>query len=64
MFCSGCFYRGIFYVLSRLKDVIIIGDIGCYILGVLFFFNVMDSCVCMGVSIGMVYGILNVLDKK
>lgn len=31
--CPGCPHRGIFYVLSRLKDVVITGDIGCYTLG-------------------------------
>jgi len=62
--CPGCPHRGIFYVLSRLKDVVITGDIGCYTLGALSPFNAMDSCVCMGASIGMAHGISNASDKK
>jgi len=55
--CPGCPHRGIFYTLSKLKDVIITGDIGCYTLGALSPFNAMDTCVCMGASIGMSHGI-------
>jgi indolepyruvate ferredoxin oxidoreductase alpha subunit len=27
--CAGCPHRGLFYGLSRLKDVFVSGDIGC-----------------------------------
>ena len=33
--CAGCPHRGIFYGLSRMKDVFVSGDIGCYTLGFL-----------------------------
>jgi len=62
--CPGCPHRGIFYVLSKLKNIIITGDIGCYTLGALSPFNAMDTCVCMGASIGMAHGISNASDKK
>ncbi|ADQ04843.1 indolepyruvate ferredoxin oxidoreductase, alpha subunit [Caldicellulosiruptor owensensis OL] len=62
--CPGCPHRGIFYVLGKLKDIIITGDIGCYTLGALSPFNAMDTCVCMGASVGMAHGISNASDKK
>ncbi len=55
--CPGCPHRGIFYTLSKIKDIIITGDIGCYTLGALSPFNAMDTCVCMGASVGMAHGI-------
>lgn len=55
--CPGCPHRGVFYALGRIKDVIITGDIGCYTLGALPPFNAMDTCICMGASIGMSHGI-------
>ena len=53
--CPGCPHRGIFYVLKKLK-LIVMGDIGCYTLGVLPPLNAMDSCVCMGAGVGMAHG--------
>lgn len=60
--CPGCPHRGIFYVLGKLKDVIITGDIGCYTLGALAPFNAMDTCICMGASVGMAHGISKASD--
>jgi indolepyruvate ferredoxin oxidoreductase alpha subunit len=37
------------------------GDIGCYTLGVLPPFEAMDTCVCMGASIGVGLGLRHVL---
>jgi len=62
--CPGCPHRGIFYVLSKIKDIIITGDIGCYTLGALSPFNAMDTCICMGASVGMAHGISKASDKK
>jgi indolepyruvate ferredoxin oxidoreductase alpha subunit len=41
--------------LSRLKAQVM-GDIGCYTLGALPPTSAMDTCVCMGASIGMAHG--------
>ncbi|MBU0909539.1 MAG: indolepyruvate ferredoxin oxidoreductase subunit alpha, partial [Proteobacteria bacterium] len=49
--CPGCPHRGLFYNLAK-YDVFIAGDIGCYTLGFLPPLSAMDSCVCMGASIG------------
>ncbi|WP_027364424.1 indolepyruvate ferredoxin oxidoreductase subunit alpha [Desulfotruncus alcoholivorax] len=54
--CPGCPHRGVFYTLRRLK-LTVTGDIGCYTLGGLPPLEGIDSCVCMGASIGMSHGI-------
>lgn len=53
--CPGCPHRGFFYVMSRRKDFVIAGDIGCYTLGCAKPLAAMDSVVCMGggFSVGM-----------
>nr|MBF0223382.1 indolepyruvate ferredoxin oxidoreductase subunit alpha [Desulfobulbaceae bacterium] len=53
--CAGCPHRGLFYSLKKLK-VFVSGDIGCYTLGFLPPLSAMDSCVCMGASIGIAHG--------
>lgn len=53
--CPGCPHRAVFYNLNRLK-LNVVGDIGCYSLGVLPPLNAMDTLVCMGASIGMAHG--------
>jgi indolepyruvate ferredoxin oxidoreductase alpha subunit len=53
--CAGCSHKGLFMALSRL-GAIVTGDIGCYTLGALPPTNAMDTCVCMGASIGMAHG--------
>jgi indolepyruvate ferredoxin oxidoreductase alpha subunit len=61
-FCAGCPHRGIFYALGRL-DAFVAGDIGCYTLGFLKPLSAMDSCVCMGASIGNALGMEKALGK-
>lgn len=53
--CAGCPHRGLYYVLSKLK-LNVLSDIGCYTLGALPPLNAVDTCVCMGASIGMAHG--------
>ena len=53
--CAGCGHRGVFYTLSRM-GVAVTGDIGCYTLGSLQPLESMDSCLCMGASVGMAQG--------
>ena len=53
--CAGCSHRGLFYVLSKLKAVVL-GDIGCYTLGSNPPVSSMDSCVCMGASVSGLHG--------
>lgn len=49
--CPGCPHRGLFYAISKYKDVIATSDIGCYTLGMMPPLNVADTVICMGASI-------------
>jgi indolepyruvate ferredoxin oxidoreductase, alpha subunit len=60
--CVGCPHRKTFEVLGKM-DLTVMGDIGCYTLGVLPPFNAMDSCVDMGASIGLGLGLRHVLPE-
>lgn len=61
--CPGCPHRVAFNILSEL-DCIVAGDIGCYTLGVLPPFEAMDTCVCMGASIGVGLGLRHALPDE
>ncbi len=54
--CPGCPHRGIFSILNKLK-LFVAGDIGCYTLGFLPPLSAIDTCVCMGASIGHAMGL-------
>ena len=54
--CAGCPHRSVFYMLKK-KKLTVTGDIGCYTLSVLPPLEAMDTCVCMGASIGNAMGI-------
>jgi indolepyruvate ferredoxin oxidoreductase alpha subunit len=61
--CPGCPHRGVFMELNRAK-AFVCGDIGCYTLGFMPPLSAMDTCVCMGASIGMATGISKVLTEE
>jgi indolepyruvate ferredoxin oxidoreductase alpha subunit len=58
--CAGCPHCEALMALKKalhdLPQPVITGDIGCYTLGALPPLEAMDSCVCMGASIGMAKG--------
>jgi len=56
LLCAGCPHRGVYWALGKLKATVM-GDIGCYTLGALPPLSAMDSCVCMGASVGMAHGL-------
>ncbi|HER63117.1 MAG TPA: indolepyruvate ferredoxin oxidoreductase subunit alpha, partial [Desulfobacteraceae bacterium] len=62
--CAGCPHRGLFYCLSKMKDVFVSGDIGCYTLGFLPPLSAMDTCVCMGASVTVAHGMAKALGKE
>lgn len=62
--CAGCPHRGLFYGLSRMKNIFVSGDIGCYTLGFLPPLSAMDACVCMGASITMAHGMAKALGSE
>jgi indolepyruvate ferredoxin oxidoreductase, alpha subunit len=49
-----------FTALNRLK-AFVTGDIGCYTLGFMEPLSSMDTCICMGASIGNATGLSKVL---
>lgn len=59
--CAGCPHRGVFYVLNKLK-LAVNGDIGCYTLGAVAPLSAVDTCVCMGASVGMAHGFKKATD--
>jgi len=61
--CDACAYRQVFGALNKLQ-AIVAGDIGCYTLGALAPFEAMDTCVCMGASLGVGLGLRQVLPAE
>jgi len=61
--CPGCGHRGVFYVLHRLRARSF-GDIGCYTLGVMPPLSAIDTCGCMGASIGVLHGVVSAGDHE
>ena len=53
--CAGCPHRGLFYTLSK-KKITVLGDIGCYTLGMAAPLSAIDSVLCMGASVSGVHG--------
>ena len=54
--CPGCPHRGFFYTMSKHKDFVIAGDIGCYTLGGSPPLNSLDSVICMGAGFTVAMG--------
>ena len=61
--CAGCPHRGVFYVLNKLK-LTVNGDIGCYTLGAVAPLSAVDTCICMGASVGMAHGFKKATDGE
>ena len=61
--CDACSYRQVFGTLHEMQ-AIVAGDIGCYTLGALAPFEAMDTCVCMGASLGVGLGLRHVLPPE
>lgn len=61
--CDACSYRQVFGTLHQMQ-AIVAGDIGCYTLGALAPFEAMDTCVCMGASLGVGLGLRHVLPPE
>jgi indolepyruvate ferredoxin oxidoreductase alpha subunit len=62
-FCPACPHKISFKAFADM-DCIVCGDIGCYMLGVLPPFEIMDSSVCMGASIGVGLGLRHTLPEE
>jgi indolepyruvate ferredoxin oxidoreductase alpha subunit len=55
-FCPGCPHRSTFYALSKIRDLVVAGDIGCYNLASLPPFDLVDTAGAMGSSVGVAHG--------
>ena len=62
--CPGCPHRGFFYTLSKNKNYVVTGDIGCYTLGSAAPLNCMDSVVCMGAGFSAGMGIAKSFERE
>ena len=63
MLCAGCPHVGFFYELGKIKDVIAIGDIGCYALSGNPPLNAKDFALCMGSGFSMAHGAAKIMEK-
>lgn len=61
--CPGCPHRGLFFAMSKYKDIIASSDIGCYTLGMMPPLNVADTLICMGASISAGVGFKKAAEK-
>ena len=61
--CAGCPHRSVFAILRKLR-LTATGDIGCYTLGALPPLANLDTCICMGASIGNSLGIERVSEPN
>ncbi len=59
--CPGCPHRGFFYTMSKHRDYVVAGDIGCYSLGGSAPLSATDCCVCMGGGYTVAAGIAKAL---
>ncbi|MBF0219569.1 MAG: indolepyruvate ferredoxin oxidoreductase [Gammaproteobacteria bacterium] len=55
--CVACPHLGIYYCLAHIRNTTISGDIGCYTLGAGEPWNALDTCICMGASMGVALGL-------
>ena len=62
LFCSGCPLRPVFDILKKAK-ALVVGDIGCYSMGILYPFEVLKTNISMGASLGMIKGMRLAMDK-
>ncbi|AEA47140.1 indolepyruvate ferredoxin oxidoreductase subunit alpha [Archaeoglobus veneficus] len=65
VFCPGCPHAATFYAIRKVVNAAgnaaLPGDIGCYTLGINRPFEGVDTCVCMGASVGIACGLSYVI---
>lgn len=55
--CAGCPHRGFFYEIQKMKDAVIVSDIGCYALGP------KDIAICMGGGFSVAHGAQKIFNQ-
>ena len=67
--CAGCLHLSIYYAIRRVqsklkeREIIIMGDIGCYSLGIAAPHNMLSCAFSMGSSIGSAHGLSHAIEK-
>ncbi len=65
MLCAGCPHRGYFNAMfKRKKETVVVGDIGCYALGVNEPFKGFDVSICMGAGFTVPIGLAEALKAQ
>ncbi len=69
IFCPGCPHSASFYALRKAVEELGVnaaftGDIGCYTLGINKPYSAVDTCICMGASVGIGCGLSYALKDK
>jgi indolepyruvate ferredoxin oxidoreductase alpha subunit len=62
--CPGCPHRGLMYALKKVNRKGVMGDIGCYTLGLLPPMGMIDACLCMGAGINLAAGLYQAGERK
>ncbi len=62
--CAGCPHRGFAYEIGRRKNLVKIGDIGCYSLIFGEPYNAMEAGICMGSAFSIGHGIQKVFNME
>jgi indolepyruvate ferredoxin oxidoreductase alpha subunit len=63
MFCAGCPHRPVFDILKK-SGALVVGDIGCYSLGILYPFEVLQTNISMGAGVSILKGMRKALRMK
>ena len=67
--CAGCLHLSIYYAIRRVqsklkeREIVIMGDIGCYSLGIAAPHNMLACAFAMGSSIGTAHGLSHAIEK-
>jgi len=67
--CAGCLHLSIYYAIRRVqsklkeREIVIMGDIGCYSLGIAAPHNMLSCAFAMGSSIGSAHGLSHAIEK-
>ena len=63
--CAGCPHRGFYYAMMQHRDQLVaVGDIGCYSLGVSAPFRGFDVAICMGSGFSIPIGLAEALKRQ
>lgn len=62
LFCAGCPHRPVFDILKKTKATVV-GDIGCYSMGLIYPYDVLKTNISMGASVGMIKGMRIAMDQ-